>query len=76
MDTKLIKTVKMFGPSISDPSRIVNRDVPERDIAAYKAAGYQLGSVEPEPIETQPEAAEQPAEAITKQVKPKGKAKK
>lgn len=40
-----IKTVKMFGPSISDPSKIVNRDVPEVDIQAYVAAGYQKGSV-------------------------------
>ena len=35
----------MFGPSISDPSKIVNRDVPKADIQAYKAAGYQLGSI-------------------------------
>lgn len=45
MDTKDVKTVAMFGPSISEPSKIVNRDVPERDVQAYKAAGYQLGSV-------------------------------
>lgn len=41
-----MKTVEMFGPSISDPSKIVNRQVPEVDVQAYKAAGYQLGSVE------------------------------
>ena len=35
----------MFGPSISEPAKIVNRDVPECDIQAYKAAGYKLGSV-------------------------------
>ena len=40
-----IETVPMYGPSISDPSRIVNRDVPKNDIQAYKAAGYQMGSV-------------------------------
>jgi hypothetical protein len=37
--------VKMFGPSISDPSRIVNRDVPACDEQAYKAAGYKRGSI-------------------------------
>lgn len=37
--------VKMFGPSISDPSKIVNRDVPVRDLAAYSRAGYQKGSI-------------------------------
>lgn len=50
MDTKLVETVKMFGPSISDPSKIVNRDVPKCDVQAYKAAGYQLGS-KPEEVE-------------------------
>ena len=36
----------MFGPSISEPTKIVNRDVPECDLQAYKAAGYKIGSVE------------------------------
>jgi len=36
----------MYGPSISDPSRVVNRDVPVCDIQAYKAAGYVVGSIE------------------------------
>jgi hypothetical protein len=44
MNTKSVKTVKMFGPSISDPSKIVNRDVPEVDVAAYELAGYTKGS--------------------------------
>jgi hypothetical protein len=58
MDTKDVKTVAMFGPSISDPSKIVNRDVPERDVQAYKAAGYQKGSVaeEVKPVEVVVEA--------------------
>ena len=43
------RIVKMYGPSISDPSKQVNRDVPERDVQAYKAAGYKLGSI-PEPV--------------------------
>jgi hypothetical protein len=56
MDTKLVKTVKMFGPSISEPSKIVNRDVPEADVQAYRAAGYQLGSIKEEkPVEVVPE---------------------
>lgn len=39
------ETVAMFGPSISDPTKIVNRDVPVCDLQAYKAAGYQIGSI-------------------------------
>ena len=50
MNTNEVKTVAMFGPSISDPSKIVNRDVPECDIQAYKAAGYREGSVDEEPV--------------------------
>jgi hypothetical protein len=45
MDTKLVKTIAMYGPSISDPSKVVNRDVPVADIQAYKAAGYVVGSI-------------------------------
>ena len=53
MDTKLVKTIAMYGPSISDPSKVVNRDVPVADIQAYKAAGYKVGSIveEVEPVE-------------------------
>lgn len=54
MDTKDVKTVAMYGPSISDPSKTVNRDVPVCDIQAYKAAGYALGSIEVEPEEVHP----------------------
>jgi hypothetical protein len=39
-------TVKMFGPSISDPSKIVDRDVPACDEHAYIRAGYKRGSIE------------------------------
>ena len=38
----------MFGPSISDPKKIVNRDVPKCDVQAYRAAGYREGTVEVE----------------------------
>jgi hypothetical protein len=62
MDTKDVKTVAMFGPSISDPSKIVNRDVPEADIGAYKAAGYQLGSIPEE------KPARVPAESLVERV--------
>jgi hypothetical protein len=31
--------IKMFGPALSGPARLVNRDV------AYKAAGYKRGSI-------------------------------
>jgi hypothetical protein len=37
--------IKMFGPSISDPSKIVNRDVPACDEHAYVRAGYKRGSI-------------------------------
>jgi len=50
MDTKDVQTVAMFGPSISEPTKIVNRDVPVGDIQAYKAAGYREGSVAEEPV--------------------------
>jgi hypothetical protein len=45
--------IKMFGPSISDPSRIVNRDVPACDEQAYKAVGYKRGSISEEPAVTE-----------------------
>lgn len=67
------KTVKMFGPSISDPSKIVNRDVPECDIAAYELAGYQKGSINEVP-EPAAEVVETAAPAV--QAKPKGRTKK
>jgi len=38
--------IKMYGPSISDPSRIVNRDVPACDEQAYIRAGYKRGSID------------------------------
>ena len=52
-------TVKMYGPSISEPSKIVNRDVPACDEQAYKAAGYKRGSI-PEVVEAEPAKLESP----------------
>ena len=68
MDTKDVKTVAMYGPSISDPTKVVNRDVPVCDVQAYKAAGYVLGSV----------AVEKPVEPVVEKVEaqPKGRGKK
>ncbi len=43
-----MKIIKMYGPSISDPSKTVNRDVPEADVQAYRAIGYTEGSIEVE----------------------------
>ena len=63
-----MKTVKMHGPSISDPSKMVNRDVPECDVVAYQAAGYVEGSL-PE------EEAEQAEPKTAPKVKGKSKAK-
>lgn len=39
------KIVKMYGPSISSPDKIVGRDVPERDVNAYLRAGYKRGEL-------------------------------
>ena len=62
--------IKMYGPSISDPSRIVNRDVPACDEQAYVRAGYKRGSVEelvaePKPLTfpTEEVSLEEPEEA-------------
>lgn len=56
MNSKQPVTIKMFGPALSGPARLVNRDVPVADEQAYKAAGYKRGSIdevsqeEPEPV--------------------------
>jgi hypothetical protein len=39
------KTVKMYGPSLSDPKKIVEADVPEVDVNAYKFSGYAVGGI-------------------------------
>jgi hypothetical protein len=74
-----MQTVKMFGPSISDPTRIVNRDVPVADEQAYIRAGYRRGSIEevstPKPLNlsTEEVSLEDPevAEAIAESPKPR-----
>lgn len=67
--------VAMHGPSISDPSKTVNRDVPEEDVQAYKAVGYVLGYMpESKPAAVAAEA-EKPKDIVTK-AKPKGRSKK
>jgi len=65
----------MFGPSISDPSKVVNRDVPECDIAAYELAGYQKGSINEAPEPAAEMEVEEEAAPATK-AKPKSKARK
>jgi hypothetical protein len=49
-----LQTIKMYGPSISDPSRIVNRDVPACDEQAYIRAGYKRGSIDEVPEAPKP----------------------
>ena len=64
--------VKMHGPSISDPAKIVNRDVPECDVQAYTNAGYKRGSLEKAPeVEAVPEPVEveKPTKARPKKAK-------
>ena len=65
-----MKTIKMHGPSISDPSKMVNRDVPECDIVAYQAAGYVEG------VLPKDETPEPETKAETPKAKAKGKTKK
>jgi hypothetical protein len=60
-----MNTVKMFGPALSGPARLVNRDVPVCDEQAYMRAGYKRGSI-PEPVEVH---AETPAETKPEEVK-------
>jgi hypothetical protein len=55
-----MQTVKMFGPALSGPARLVNRDVPVADEQAYVRAGYKRGSI-PEPVEVE-SAPETPVE--------------
>lgn len=77
-----MKTVKMHGPGISDPSKIVERDVPENDVVAYQQAGYTKGPI---PSKSDAQAiADNDGEDVTKaepaakptKAKPRSKAKK
>jgi hypothetical protein len=40
-----MKTILMHGPSISNPSETVEREVPENDVQAYRAVGYVEGGL-------------------------------
>lgn len=82
MDTKDVKTIAMCGPSISEPERIVNRDVPICDEQAFKAAGYVRGSIV-ESVDDEVHKDGTPKVTYTEadvaaqvEVKPKGKGKK
>ena len=48
---KPFKFVKMFGPCLKGSGKTVNAEVAEGNVRAFKAAGYQLGSVEVEVVE-------------------------
>lgn len=50
-----METVKMFGPALSGPARLVNRDVPACDELAYRAAGYKRGSIQEVEVAEVPE---------------------
>jgi len=67
-----METIKMFGPCISDPSRIVNRDIAACDEQAYVRAGYKRGSV-PEEVSEAPPVETEP---LTEPVAPKPRKKK
>lgn len=51
-----MNTVEMYGPAFDDSGKLVNRDVPEADVAVYEAAGYKRGRVE---VEAEPEVVEE-----------------
>ena len=73
MNTSSIEWVDMFGPSVRDPRVVCNRKVAKRDVPAYEAAGFQLGSVK-----GAPDAADVPdpnAESAPAKGKGKGKSK-
>ena len=55
---KGFETVTMWGASISKPEKLVEMEIPVADIQAYKAAGFQLGSLPDEYKETAVEAEE------------------
>jgi len=40
-----MKHIKMHGPGISNPDEMVERDVPQCDVQAYRAAGYVEGGL-------------------------------
>jgi hypothetical protein len=46
--------IDMYGPSFDGSGRLVNRKVTQGDRHAYERAGYQVGSIEEEPL-PQPE---------------------
>jgi hypothetical protein len=52
------RTVKMHGPCLKGSGKTVNADVSEGNVRAFKAAGYQLGSVDVEPEVTVAEMIE------------------
>jgi hypothetical protein len=70
-----MRTVKMYGPSLSDPSKTVNRDVPEADVQAYRAAGYTEGSIEQD-VEVVVEVAAEEETKDAPKAKPRKKGKK
>ena len=45
MDNKDVKTLLMYGPQISDPTKLEEREVPVDDIQAYKALGWVEGAM-------------------------------
>lgn len=53
-----MNTVLMHGPAIGDPDgKLVERDVPECDIQAYKNAGYVEGGLPEQAVEEKTEDA-------------------
>lgn len=67
--------VKMHGPSFDGSGKIVERDVPRKDYAAYRSAGYEEGPL-PESVLVKNELAAIKEEVkATWQAKPKAKSK-
>ena len=67
--------VLMHGPAFDGSGELVERNVPEVDVPAYRQAGYERGPL-PESVKMARRLAELEAERIAaEQAKPKGKAK-
>lgn len=57
--------VLMHGPAFDDSGQLVERNVPEKDVSAFKAAGYVLGG-----LPSEIEEVEAAAQEVTKEDKP------
>jgi len=67
-----MRHIKMHGPSISNPDEMVERDVPQCDVQAYRAAGYVEGGL-PTDFGVKEDTNEDVPAVVETKAKPKGK---